>query len=145
MAAELAGGSQGLPPGFATVIPQPLAQAPERGAFVLGPSARIVVRSTAADAVRVGRLLAADLRPATGYRLAVSSIHGRAPDGSVALALAPGDRSLGDEGYRLVVERSGVTLTARRPAGLFWGTQTLRQLLPPAIEADVRQQGRRPG
>ena len=27
-----------------------------------------------------------------------------------------------------------MTLTARRPAGLFWGTQTLRKLLPAAIE-----------
>ena len=37
--------------------------------------------------------------------------------------------------------RAGITLTARRPAGLFWGTQTLRQLLPAAIEADTRQPG----
>ena len=63
------------------------------------------------------------------------------PAGSIALALTPGDRALGDEGYRLVVTREGVTLTAARPAGLFYGGQTLRQLLPAAIEADVRQPG----
>ena len=139
MAAEVAGGTPGPSPGFAAVIPQPLAQAPERGSFTLGPSARVVVRSTAADARRVGELLAATLRPATGYRLPVTP--GKATDGDVVLALVAGDRSLGDEGYRLVVDASRVTITARRGAGLYWGTQTLRQLLPAAIEADARQAG----
>jgi hexosaminidase len=141
MSVELAGGAQVPPPRFATVIPQPLAHAPERGAFELQPSARIVVRSASAEAARVAQLLAASLRPATGYRLPVSSIRGAVPEGSVALSLTPGDRALGEEGYRLVVTRSGVALTAARPAGLFWGTQTLRQLLPAAIEADARQPG----
>jgi hexosaminidase len=141
MSVELASGAQTPPPTFATVIPQPLAQAPERGAFVLQPSARIVVHSTSAEAGRVAGLLATSLRPATGYRLPVSAVRGNAPDGSIALALTPGDRALGEEGYRLVVGRDSVTLTASRPAGLFWGTQTLRQLLPAGIEADARQPG----
>ena len=141
MGADVAGGTQGPPPGFATLIPQPLAQAPERGAFTLEPSTRIVVRSTAPEASRVAQVLAASLRPATGYRLPVSRARTAGPDGSDGLQLTPGDRVLGDEGYRLVVAREGVTVTAARPAGLFWGTQTLRQLLPAAIEADVRQPG----
>jgi hexosaminidase len=138
MTAELGrGGADGPPPSFGTVIPRPLAQAPERGAFALEPTARIAVRS--AGARRVGELLAAGLRPATGYRLPVVTGAGR--EGDVVLRLMTGDRSLGDEGYRLVVGTSGVTITARRAAGLFWGTQTLRQLLPARIEADVRQPG----
>jgi hexosaminidase len=140
VSADPALGSRSSPPSLASVVPKPLAEAPERGAFVLQPSARIVVRG-GPEAKRVARPFAARLRPATGYRLPVSTIRDEAPEGSIALALIPGDRSLGAEGYRLVVAHSGVTLTAARPAGLFWGTQTLRQLLPPAIEAD----GRRPG
>jgi hexosaminidase len=141
LVADAASGAQGQPPGFATVIPQPLAQAPERGSFVLQPSARIVVHSTAAEASRVAQLLAQSLRPATGYRLPVASLRGAAPEGSISLSLTPSDRALGDEGYRLVVAPKGVTLTAARPAGLFYGGQTLRQLLPAAIEADAEQPG----
>ena len=141
MGAEAASGTQGPPPGFATVIPQPLAQAPERGAFTLQPAARIVVRSSAPEATRIARLLAGSLRPATGYRLPVSTVRANGLDGGIALALAPGDRALGNEGYRLVVAREGVTITAAQAPGLFWGTQTLRQLLPAAIEADVTQPG----
>jgi hexosaminidase len=138
LTAELAPGAQGPAPGFATVIPRPLAQAPERGSFELRPSTRVVVRGTATEAIRVARLLAASLRPATGYRLPVTAAGADATGGSIALALTPRDRSLGEEGYRLVVARDGIALTAARPAGLFWATQTLRQLLPPAIHAEAQ-------
>jgi hexosaminidase len=125
----------GFAPAFPPLIPKPLAVAPERGAFELSPSARIVVLDDADEASGVARLLAASLRPATGYALPVSRSPRSVPDGSVVLALAPGDRSLGDEGYRLRVGADRVTVAARRPAGLFYGTQTLRQLFPPAIES----------
>jgi hexosaminidase len=128
-------------PGFAAVIPKPLAESPERGAFVLRPSAAIVVQGGYADAVRVARLLAATLRPSTGYALPVSRSVRPIRAGSVVLALEPGDRSLGDEGYRLRVTHERITVTARRAAGLFWGTQTLRQLLPAAIEGHAQSGG----
>ena len=131
VAADLAGGAGGPEaPTFAAVIPRPLAQAPERGVFVLEPSARIVVRSGGDEAARVARLLAGALRPATGYRLPVATAGGAGAAGAIVLGLVPGDRALGAEGYRLVVSADGITVTAARPAGLFWGTQTLRQLFP---------------
>jgi hexosaminidase len=139
--ADLAAGTRERGPTFSDVIPKPLAQSPERGSFVLRPTTRIVVRGRDAESARVARLLAARLRPATEYRLPVSAVSGEVPDGSITLALVPGDRRLGEEGYRLVVTRSGVMLTAKRAAGLFWGAQTLRQLLPAAVEADARQPG----
>jgi hexosaminidase len=120
-------------PSFPPLIPKPLAVAPERGVFTLRPTAAIV--APAPDARPVGRLLAAALRPATGFALPVSGTSRRPREGSIELALVPGDRGLGDEGYRLRVAADGVTLTARRPGGLFWGAQTLRQLLPAAIES----------
>ncbi len=43
----------------------------------------------------------------------------------------------GVETYRLNVDPSGIVITASTPAGLFYGAQTLRQLLP----AEVEQKG----
>ncbi len=130
----------GPAPSFPPLIPKPLAVAPERGAFELRSTARIVAPDSP-EAVSVARLLAAALRPATGFALPVTRSPRRLPAGSVVLALAPGDRSLGDEGYRLRVDADRVTISARRSAGLFWGTQTLRQLLPAPIEAGLRRAG----
>ena len=104
-------------PSFPPLIPRPLAVAPARGMFELGPRARIVVADPSAETTDVGRLLAAALRPATGSALPVVR---------TARSVEPG--------YRLRVD-DRVAIAARRPAGLFWGTQTLRQLLPPAIES----------
>src|SRR6187455_2035859 len=46
------------------------------------------------------------------------------------------NNTIGKEGYQLSVSASnGVLITANDPAGLFYGAQTLLQLLPPAIES----------
>ncbi|MGW1063441.1 beta-N-acetylhexosaminidase [Streptomyces aureus] len=83
----------------------------------------------------VGEYLADILRPSTGYRLPVSS------HGAGAIRLRLGGKGLGAEGYRLRSGASGVTITAGRPAGLFHGVQTLRQLLPAAVERRTVQRG----
>ena len=57
-----------------------------------------------------------------------------APPRSILLALDPSKTALGLEGYQLAVARDGVILTAAQPNGLFYGVQTIRQLLPWSIE-----------
>ncbi|MFF1702109.1 beta-N-acetylhexosaminidase [Streptomyces sp. NPDC058252] len=87
------------------------------------------------EARRVGAYLADILRPSTGYRLPVTA------HGAGAIQLRLGAKGLGAEGYRLDSGRDGVTITAGKPAGLFHGVQTLRQLLPAAVEKDSVQPG----
>jgi hexosaminidase len=128
-------------PAFPALVPKPLAVAPGKGAFELTREARIVLGREDDGARPVARLLAETLRPATGFRLPVTTVRGAPTDGDVALALRPADRALGDEGYRLTVEPRRVVLAARTPSGLHRGTQTLRQLLPAAIDAGRRRRG----
>ncbi|MHA8091542.1 beta-N-acetylhexosaminidase [Aquirufa regiilacus] len=45
------------------------------------------------------------------------------------------DASLGNEGYQLVSDVKGVQITANKPVGLFYGIQTLLQLLPKELES----------
>ena len=56
------------------------------------------------------------------------------PPRSVALRIDASKSALGLEGYELAVTRDAVTLTAAQPNGLFYGVQTIRQLLPWSIE-----------
>ena len=48
--------------------------------------------------------------------------------------MATPDQKLGTEGYTLVSSSKGVVISANKPAGLFYGMQTLFQLLPKEIE-----------
>jgi hexosaminidase len=79
----------------------------------------------------VGYLLAAELEAATGWRVhrgATGAEHGH---GQVRLAVQPGRLGeLKPEGYRLSVSGTGIDIVAPSPAGVFYGTRTLRQLLP---------------
>ncbi len=45
------------------------------------------------------------------------------------------DKELGDEGYHLSVTPKGIVISANKAAGLFYGAQTLWQLLPREIES----------
>ena len=101
-------------PAFAAVIPQPLAQAPERGAFALEPvgADRRPVAGAEARARRAAARRARSVRR-RDIGCPVSTARGAAAAGSDrARRSIPGDRALGDEGYRLVVAPAGVTLTA---------------------------------
>ena len=56
------------------------------------------------------------------------------PTSGILLRLRPDEaKSLGREGYRLDVTQQMLTLTAATRPGLFYGIQTLLQLLPPPI------------
>nr|WP_313896795.1 beta-N-acetylhexosaminidase [Streptomyces sp. GC420] len=122
------------------VIPAPVSAVAGGSPFTL--TARTVIRvdggARGREARGVGHYLAGILRPSTGYLLPVSSLPGK--DG-IRLRLSAADKGLGEEGYRLESGRRAVTVTARTPAGLFHGVQTLRQLLPPAVEKNSRQPG----
>ncbi|MFL5582942.1 MAG: beta-N-acetylhexosaminidase [Gemmatimonadaceae bacterium] len=118
-----------------SVIPAPSSVTPAAGAPFVLDSTSAVVTAGGADAARLGEMLAAMLRTPTGYRLPVSDAAAGVPRGAIVLRLG-GSAAMGEEGYELAVSADSVALVAARPAGLFRGMQTLRQLLPAGIEAE---------
>ncbi|MEV5936372.1 beta-N-acetylhexosaminidase [Streptomyces sp. NPDC052079] len=116
------------------VIPAPVSVAPGGSPYRITQGTRIRVDGSS-EARQVGEYLAQVLRPSTGYPLPVTDLG----KGGIRLRIAEGP--YGSEGYRLHSGPSGVTLTAAAPAGLFHGVQTLRQLLPAAVENDTEQPG----
>ena len=78
-----------------------------------------------------GDYLAQVIEDHVGVRLPVKNANRLdATPGSIFLFSSPADKELGDEGYELTVRTNSVIISAGRPAGLFYGVQTLRQLLP---------------
>ncbi len=111
-----------------SIIPQPREIRAAAGSFTIAPSTRIVASGAAAlEAAKLRDALA----PAMGFRLDV--VEGaQTGGGEILLVIDEAARELGKEGYALFVTPARVEIRAPRPAGLFYGIQTLRQLLPPA-------------
>jgi hexosaminidase len=122
----------------AAITPRPLRAEARPGTFVLGPATKILVREGQKAVEPVADYLKGMLTP-TGLGIGIGPsavIAGRdaAPSGSILLRLDDLKDRLGDEGYLLDIGGNGVLVRAAAPAGLFYGVQTLRQLVSPAIE-----------
>ena len=115
-----------LSAGELSVVPQPVRQQVTSGSFLLTPGCRIEADS--AFAPEAG-LLKEQLARATGLTLATGS-SGKAPAGIIRLVRET-DTNVSPEGYTLVVTPERITIRAGAAAGVFYGGQTLLQLLPP--------------
>jgi hexosaminidase len=102
--------------------------------FRLDSTSAIVVDNNP-DVARTGGMLAALLRPSTGYAIPVRTDSVR--PGVIALRFNPA--AAGEE-YQLTVTRDSVRISGSAE-GIFRGVQTLRQLFVPAIESDMKLDG----
>jgi hexosaminidase len=111
-------------PTIASALP-PLIPAPRKieagtGQFTITSATRIAIRSH--DDRLAAETIADEIAGATGHRPAIGA------SGAIMLSRKP-DPALGEEGYRLTVTRERVVITAPTGAGVFYGAQTLRQLV----------------
>jgi len=117
-----------------SIVPRPLAVTPAEGSFRLDSG---VVIAAPREARAIARRLRDDLACPTGLSLKVVS--GPNASRAIRLKLVGPDAELGDEGYRLSIRPDGVEIRAAAPAGLFYGCQSLRQLLPAGVLARTPQ------
>jgi hexosaminidase len=115
------------------LVPRPLEVRRDAGEFRLKADTAIVVDANSPEATSTAKQLQARLHASTGLDLKwASSTAADTQRGVIRMAIVP-DTALGCEGYRLEVTPERVTIIGCGPAGTFYGTQTLLQLLPPAV------------
>ncbi|MBS1371407.1 MAG: beta-N-acetylhexosaminidase [Lentisphaeria bacterium] len=122
-----------------SLIPYPKSCRETGERFTLSASARIVAATS--GALPAAGLLAEYLRPATGFALPV--VTGPAETGDIRLS-EHGENETDDggfvrESYLLTVSPGSVELDGANAPSLALAIQTLRQLFPPEIYADSRQ------
>jgi len=125
----------GIAAGSVTVVPLPVTVEERAGEFIIEPSTHVIAEGEAA--IEATKLIEA-LAPAMGFRLKA----GKRVLNSIQLHIDSSlEDRLGKEGYELEVTQKAIRIQAAKGAGLFYGIQTLRQLLPPAAFSQEKIQG----
>jgi hexosaminidase len=115
------------PPRPIQVIPQPVSVKAGTGEFLFSARTTIVAP---ANLQALAEQLRGYLQPAMGYPLSIVRPTGTPSASAITLSVDHNAMLFGPEGYRLEVTRAGIRIRASSNAGLFYGIQTLRQLLP---------------
>ncbi len=115
---------QAIPP---SIIPLPLELEMREGEFILSQSTRIELQGLDQDHALVA-YLTDEIQKLTGLTLGTTEANRHA--GRIVLKQDPSLESVGSEGYTLSVTPKTTWIRAKEPAGLFYGIQTFRQLLP---------------
>src|SRR5687768_9203596 len=106
------------------LIPEPVQVEQGAGKFTLSNSTLIIVPQKYQG---IANYFINKIKPATGYSLKT------APSGSTGIQFVlntKADIRIGQEGYTLDVKTDNIQISANSGAGLFYGMQSVLQLLP---------------
>ncbi|MDR0508093.1 MAG: beta-N-acetylhexosaminidase [Dysgonamonadaceae bacterium] len=112
------------------LVPVPAKVKVNAGQFEINSKTQIVLSSDNKEMKTAVELFNGLLNRAAGYRLQVTN--NSVSSNAIICKLNPAISN--KEGYKLLVQNSLITLEAQTPQGIFYGMQTLRQLLPLQIE-----------
>ncbi len=113
------------------IIPEPVSVKQGSGYFKL-PAAVIIEAGTQPELKQTVALVKDRLSAIAGSKV---SIVNASADATIRFVLnKANDELIGKEGYRLSVTAKSIVITANKPAGIFYGVQSLLQLFPKEIE-----------
>jgi len=124
------------------IIPAPLSMKILKGEFSFNSKTNVLVIPSNPEALAVANFFTNRLDSVAGLVIKphASEALKTVPKNTVLFSIT-NDASLGEEGYHLTVEKDRVLISANSAKGLFYGVQTMFQLLPPKIMSPVKVEG----
>ena len=121
-----------------SIIPQPEKMEIREGQFLLGPNTAIVCDG---QTRQEAEYLAELLQTPTGFEVPIREASAAETTDCIVLRIASNRKELGEEGYELKALPNQIVIEAPTTAGVFYACQTLRQLLPAAVESECLTRG----
>jgi hexosaminidase len=116
-----------------SIIPAPASLRVDAGQFIL-PKTITIEAARQQDLSKSIEILKSHLSIPTGYSVTVREPSATPATIRLVLNKTP-DANNGAEGYSLTITPKGIVIRANQPAGIFYGVQSLLQLLPKEIES----------
>ena len=116
------------------IVPLPASVSMQKGMpFMLSSATRIIYTGSDEAMKRNAKFLADYLAQTTGIRLSTNTASGKAQKNAITLCT---DSKMGEEAYRISVDKKGIVLTGGSAKGVFYGIQTLRKSMPVGEQTD---------
>ncbi|MBS1932659.1 MAG: family 20 glycosylhydrolase [Bacteroidetes bacterium] len=116
------------------IIPEPVSLIKNTGNFIL-PSAINIAAGNNQGVIAIAEQLSKQLTVPTGYKVSVNDKTQKTSSAISFKLNSSEDKTIGNEGYKLEVTPQHIIISANKPAGIFYGMQTLLQLFPKEIES----------
>lgn len=116
---------------FVNLTPRPAKMTVGTGSLTLPQQFAVNVAGLSDDLKAEAQGFVTAFNAATGY---AATLQTTGTDGLIKVSL---DESLADEAYTLSVTAEGVSITAAKPAGLYFAFQTIKKILPANVMAGV--------
>lgn len=123
------------PDGAYLIIPEPASLVKKPGQFKIDNQTTVSIGSSNAKMAKVASYFASMIEATSGHKIQLQ----KGTEGSIQLEFD--DAITNPEAYKLSVNPDKIILSAGDTKGLFYGVQTLRQLLPESIEGGDVQDG----
>lgn len=115
------------------IVPKPVSVITHKGFFAITPQTKVLFNSNDKEIQNITAPLLSHLKNFYGFEGLSSYYLNKPSKRSIFINLNPSAK-MQKEGYKLIVSKRGITLEASTPNGLFYGIQSLIQMMPPTKE-----------
>jgi hexosaminidase len=115
------------------IIPKPLSVKKLKGVFKVNKATEIIIAGNKQELMTTAEYLSNFIEKSTGIKLQIT---GQSKKNNTIILQYDNYKEYGEEGYSLLATPDKVVVRAATPAGIFYGIQTLLQLLPPVVYSD---------
>jgi len=117
------------------IVPIPMHIEEGKGVFAIQKGTRILIDGNTKGLREIAKLLVSKINLSSGTNIEIGTYKsGASIKNAIVFTTLGADTSLGNEGYSIAITKKSAVVKAVSANGLFYGLQTLLQLLPPDIE-----------